>query len=32
MKFNSIRGGRVAFEIPQVYEESLVQRFGNREP
>ncbi len=32
MKFNSIRGGRVAFEIPQVYEECLIQRFGNREP
>lgn len=32
MKFNSLRGGRVVFEIPQVYEESLAERFGNREP
>ena len=32
MKFNSLRGGQIAFEIPQVYEERLVRRFGNREP
>lgn len=32
MKLNSSRGGRIMFEIPQVYEERLVRQFGNREP
>lgn len=32
MKLNSLRGGRVVFEYPQVYEERLVRRFGNCEP
>ena len=32
MRFNSLRGGRVAFEIPQVYEERLVRRFGTPNP
>jgi hypothetical protein len=29
MKYNSLRGAGVAFEIPQVYEKRLVRRFGN---
>ena len=29
MKFNSLRSGKIAFEIPQVYEERLVKQFGN---
>jgi hypothetical protein len=32
MKFNSLRGGRIAFEVPQHYEERLVRRFGGHEP
>jgi len=30
MKLNSIRKGRIAFEVPQKYQEPLVQRFGNK--
>ena len=30
MKLNSIRKGRIAFEIPQKYHEELFERFGNR--
>jgi hypothetical protein len=30
MKLNSVRKGRVAFEVPQKYHEPLVERFGNR--
>lgn len=29
MKFNSLKGGRIALEVPQHYEERLVQRFGD---
>ena len=29
MRFNSLRGGRITFEIPQVYEERLVRKFGD---
>jgi len=30
MKLNSLRGGRIAFEVPQHYEERLVRRFVSR--
>jgi hypothetical protein len=29
MRFNSLRGGRITFEIPQLYEERLARRFGD---
>ena len=32
MKFNSLRSGRIAFEIPQHYTERLVRRFGDHGP
>jgi hypothetical protein len=30
MKLNTIRGGSVAFEMPQRYEDRLIGRFGSK--
>lgn len=30
LKLNSLRQGRIAFEMPQRYHEKLAERFGNR--